>query len=367
VFARGLPILCAMAAVAALLGGAAISFAPNRAFANSPGVQTSDTPGIDPDTYACNQPGYIDFENFSDGYDLSSTAIQGVQFTTTNGYTWVVGDFATGPYNGKYPNGAYTSQGTKWAWLGENEGSGRIDFVDGPASNFSLLVSANTPVQVDAYDSSNNRLGTAGPVSPNINTGEMDSLAVTSTSANIAYVMVHDSGNFFLVDSVCTNAASVPTGGVVPVGTPPGGDLTGGNSPSEPGGVGERRSGRTRHRSDRSGDRDPAAVHPNLRLHRGAGWLGVELAGQLWTGPGGGLVRQLGHEDRLQLGYRRGHGDRGERRPSDLPVLRHRGHRTRLVPPGLLGAGLLPHGPAHAEFVRIQPAAGTIDRRTSMG
>jgi RHS repeat-associated protein len=171
-----------------------------------------DTPGINPDSYSCSQPGYIDFENLADGYVLSPNTINGIHFTTTNGYTWLVGDFSTGLYNGKYPNGPYTSQGNHWAWLGQNEGAGRVDFNNGPASYFSLLTSANTPVQLDAYDTSNSLLGTAGPVQPNINTGKMDQLSVSSTASNIAYVIVHDSGNFFLVDGMCTNAPGVQGG-----------------------------------------------------------------------------------------------------------------------------------------------------------
>ena len=205
-------------AVAVLVGtavsiGVSSAVSATSAFGAQPTTPTSvagtDTPNVDPDTYSCNQSGYIDFENFTDGFDLSANAVGGVQFTTTNGYTWLVGDFATGKYNGKYPNGQYTSQGTHWAWLGENEGAGRIDFVDGPTSYFSLLTSANTPVEVDAYDSSNNLLAVAGPVASNVGTGTMDQLAVSSSSKNIAYVIVHDDGNFFTVDSICTNAPGV--------------------------------------------------------------------------------------------------------------------------------------------------------------
>ncbi len=184
----------------------------------------TDTPGIDPDTYSCSQPGYIDFENLPDGTDLSANSIDGVQFTTTNGYTWLVGDFATGNYNGKYPAGDYTSQGTHWAWLGPDEGAGRIDFVGGPVSYFSLLTSANTTVELDAYDSSNDEIAVAGPIVPNSDTGTMDQLAVTSTSANIAYVIVHDDGNYFVVDSMCTDALDV----TAPPNT---GVLEGGGSP----------------------------------------------------------------------------------------------------------------------------------------
>jgi len=173
---------------------------------------------VNPDAYTCSQPGFIPFENLADGTNLSAAAIGGVQFTTIGGFTWLVGDFATGNYNGKYPNGDYTSQGTHWAWLGPNQGTGRIDFVNGPASYFSLLASVNqTPVSVDAYDSNDNLLESAGPSSINYNTGSMSELKVSRLTADIAYVIVHDTGNFFLVDSICTDAPGVTN----PTNSPP--------------------------------------------------------------------------------------------------------------------------------------------------
>jgi hypothetical protein len=163
-----------------------------------------------PDAYSCSQPGYVDFEGFPEGTNLSSGTVSGVQFTTTGGYTWLVGDFATGRYNGKYPNGAYTSHGTHWAWLGVSQGSGRIDFPKGPASYFSLLVSDYTPVYLDAYNASGNLLATAGPAPTNISTGHMTELKITRATRDMAYVIVHDAADYFEIDDVCTNAPATP-------------------------------------------------------------------------------------------------------------------------------------------------------------
>ena len=170
-----------------------------------------------PDAYTCSLPGYIGFEDLADGSNLSSGAISGVQFTTTAGFSWRVGDFATGTYNGKYPNGAYTSHGTHWAWLGVDQGAGRIDFVNGPATTFSLLASANTPVVLEAYDTSGTMLESTGLSGTNAGTGSMAELKVTRAAADIAYVIVHDSGNYFEVDDICTDAPGVN----VPANTAP--------------------------------------------------------------------------------------------------------------------------------------------------
>jgi hypothetical protein len=66
---------------------------------------------VDPDAYVCPERGFIDFESFADATDLSAQTFDSVAFTTTDGYTWQVGDFAGGDYNGKHPDGAYTRLG----------------------------------------------------------------------------------------------------------------------------------------------------------------------------------------------------------------------------------------------------------------
>ena len=172
---------------------------------------TSVTDIANPDAFTCSQPGFITFEDLPDATNLSAGAIGGVQFTTTFGFTWLVGDFDTGNYNGKFPAGAFMSQGTHWAWLGVNAGAGRIDFVNGPASYFSLLTSVNvSSLSVEAYDAGDVLLETAGPSSPdNVNTGHMDELRISRGVADIAYVIARDTGNHFVVDSICTDAPGV--------------------------------------------------------------------------------------------------------------------------------------------------------------
>lgn len=169
----------------------------------------------DPDDATCSR-GFIGFEQFPDQTNLSAQTFPGVQFTTTGGFTWLVGDFATGRYNGKYPSGAYTSQGTHWAWLGAAQGSGRIDLVQGRARFFSLLVSAASPVHLEAYAANGTLLQTASSPRDNTHTGTMDHLVIERDQADIAYLIVHDSGNFFLIDSVCTDAPGIPPATVTP-------------------------------------------------------------------------------------------------------------------------------------------------------
>lgn len=187
------------------------------ASASADGDSATDTMGVDPDASTCDESGYINFEGLPNHYDLSASAIGGVEFTTTNGYTWEVGDFESGEYNGKFPEGDYTSQGSNWAWLGEEEGAGRMTFVNGPASSFSILVSAADPVELEAFNARGELLATVG-MSSNIDTGTMDELEITRSTPEMAYVVVRGVGNFFLVDSVCTDAPgtyTTPVGGAV--------------------------------------------------------------------------------------------------------------------------------------------------------
>ena len=159
-----------------------------------------------PDAYVCSEQGHVDFEQLADGTNLSATAFPGIQFTTTGGYTWLVGDFATGFYNGKFPDGAYTSQGTHWAWLGIDQGTGRIDLTAGKASSFSLLTSTATPVSLEAYDASGGLLDVAGPSPVTTETPTMAELRIARPTRDISYLVVHDTGNYFEVDEICTDA-----------------------------------------------------------------------------------------------------------------------------------------------------------------
>lgn len=166
---------------------------------------SATTKTVTPDAYVCDQSSFLDFEQFPDATNLRERTFPGVHFTTTGGTDWVVGDFATGAYNGKYPAGAYTSRGTHWAWLGTSQGRGRIDLAR-DTKVFGLLVSAGSSVYLEAYNKHGELLATAGPSALNTSTGAMAELRVTRKAAEIAYLEVHDSGNFFLVDGICTDA-----------------------------------------------------------------------------------------------------------------------------------------------------------------
>ena len=145
------------------------------------------------------QGGFMDFENGVDQLPIRST-IPGMAFTTTMGYDWIYGDIRTGGYNvNPYGSRAYECHGNVFAWLGPNQGSGRIDFTGATAGSISMLTSTAYGTYLDAYDSSGNLLGRSF-AGGNIYTGTMSETKVIAS--NIAYVIVHDSGNYWLIDDL---------------------------------------------------------------------------------------------------------------------------------------------------------------------
>jgi len=145
------------------------------------------------------QGGFMDFEDGVDKVPIRST-IPGMMFTTTMGYDWVYGDIRTGLYNvNPYGSRAYECHGNLFAWLGPNQGSGRIDFTGATAESISMLTSTAYGTYLDAYDSSGSLLARSY-AGPNIWTGTMSEIAVTASS--IAYVIIHDTGNYWLIDDL---------------------------------------------------------------------------------------------------------------------------------------------------------------------
>ena len=153
--------------------------------------------------------GFIDFENGVDGEPIRSS-IPGLQFTTTEGYDWVYGDWRTGEYNGPYPDGSYYSNGHFFAWLGPNQGAGRIDFTQGCATYLQVWVSSAAGLTADAYYS-NGALADTASVAGNLDTGRLARLRVEAPPGDcFSYVILHDTGNRWLIDDLSTDAGGVP-------------------------------------------------------------------------------------------------------------------------------------------------------------
>lgn len=154
--------------------------------------------------------GYIDFENGVDGQPIQST-IPGLQFTTTQGYDWIYGDWRTLNYSGPYPSGSYYSNGNFFAWLGPNQGAGRIDFTSQDAHYLQVYVSSYAGLIGEAYNSSDQLIASSS-VSANLDTGQMARLRLDAPPGEtFAYVIFHDTGNYWLIDDLSTDASDVPS------------------------------------------------------------------------------------------------------------------------------------------------------------
>jgi hypothetical protein len=155
--------------------------------------------------------GFMDFEDGVDGTLIAST-ISGVEFSTTLGYDWIYADIRTGVYNvNPYGTTAYECNGNFFAWLGPTADSGNITFTSGEATYLSCIVSTASGMTLDAYDASDTLIATSGWASGNTGTGDMTLLVVEAPAGKtISYVMVHDSGNYWLIDDIRTDAPGVP-------------------------------------------------------------------------------------------------------------------------------------------------------------
>jgi hypothetical protein len=166
---------------------------------------------LSPMNHPVKADGYSGFEEGTDSAVIRDT-IPGLHFTNTNGYDWVYGDWRTSNYNGKYPNGQYTSNGNFFAWLGSSQGSGRIDFLKKDATYLSLWVSAYVPVTVKGYNSLNIEIASATLSTGNTGTGRLDNLKVsTILGMKMAYVIISGTANYWLIDDITTDAGGVPT------------------------------------------------------------------------------------------------------------------------------------------------------------
>jgi cell wall-associated NlpC family hydrolase len=151
--------------------------------------------------------GFLDFEKGTDRAVISST-IQGLEFTTTLGLNWLYGDkhkYNVYPYGSK----SYEANGNFFAWLGESGDQGIITFTKGTANYLSVLTSTSSGVKIDAYDADNNFLVTSGMSGSNINTRTFTRLTVESPG--MAYATIHDTGNYWLIDDLTTDALGVPS------------------------------------------------------------------------------------------------------------------------------------------------------------
>ena len=157
---------------------------------------------------------FIDFENGIDGNSVSD--IVGVSFQDFNGYDALYADIRTGKYNATSDDlgistgsGAYHHNGNFAVWAGPNADARGItvDFTNNDGTWFTTGYASYSNFYVEAYLTDGSMVSVSG--GSNLN-GPMGSLTVNATAGTyIDYLILHDSGNYWIVDDMSGDASGV--------------------------------------------------------------------------------------------------------------------------------------------------------------
>jgi hypothetical protein len=148
----------------------------------------------------CKNPG--DFHSgFENGIDTAtvSSGDPGIRM----GAPWIYADVRTEHYNYPY----YYSIGNFAVWTGPSN-SGMIVFPQQPSTYFSALISAETGATINAYNKSGRLVASSGYSGKTTGTNTMARLTVEAPE--ITYIIVHDSGGFWIMDEICTDQTAPP-------------------------------------------------------------------------------------------------------------------------------------------------------------
>jgi hypothetical protein len=168
----------------------------------------------------------LNFEN-GIGHDMETvgSGIPGVVFKAADGiHDWIYADASVpGSWNfrDQYSN-IYGGDGNWWIYdkvavrtsFDADASGGRIDFTNQDASFFSTGYCSFDDFYLEAYDKDGNLidsdLGAGNTLLNGNKTGGMGTVSVSSASNNIAYVIMHDIGNYWVADNMSGDASGVP-------------------------------------------------------------------------------------------------------------------------------------------------------------
>jgi hypothetical protein len=147
-------------------------------------------------------------------YEQIQSGIPGLNFASDMFYA----DATSGSWNYSSDNG--DEWGTGEYWIGDlvgahasTNGMGRIDFANADGSWFTTGYCAGNTFYVEAYDAFDNLIDVASGAANRRylegNAAGMDYLTVSSASNNIAYVVLHDAGYYWVADNMSGDASGV--------------------------------------------------------------------------------------------------------------------------------------------------------------
>jgi hypothetical protein len=136
----------------------------------------------------------------------------GLAFSTLLGDDVYFADINSGWYsvtsdNGKtYEDGNYFVSGDVAAYIQDLSDAAKIAFPYGTATYFTVGYSSEFPFNLEAYDGSNNLLASASGSANTKDQGGTSLSYLTVSHPNIAYVVLHDSGGYWMMDNLSTDA-----------------------------------------------------------------------------------------------------------------------------------------------------------------
>ncbi len=155
------------------------------------------------------------FLNFEEGTDGATvTGISGVSLLSFNGYAPLYGDSRTNSYNThsddlNYGYGGYHHNGNFFVWAGSQATAQgvKVDFTNNDGTWFKTGYSSYSQFVIDAYLTD----GTVVSAIGGANYGStMAYLQVNATTGKyIDYIVLHDTGNYWLVDDMSGNSSNV--------------------------------------------------------------------------------------------------------------------------------------------------------------
>ncbi len=161
---------------------------------------------------------FIDFEEGFGQNNQPIINIPGVSFIVTGGFNWIYGDTSTGAWNSNsidlnYGRGPYQHYGNVFAFLGTNNnaGSGIVDFTNNDGTWFQTGYTSLSNFYLEGYDV-NDVLIASNSGGGNLN-GQIDMtfLRIDAPAGQFFdYVIVHDTGNYFLVDNFSGDSTGLP-------------------------------------------------------------------------------------------------------------------------------------------------------------
>jgi len=155
---------------------------------------------------------FIDFEDGTEGAVVND--ITGVSFLDFNGFDALYADCRTGSYNCTsddlgYGSGSYHHNGNFFLWAGTNaDAQGVIvDFTNNDGTWFQTGYSSSSDFFVEAFLTDGSSVLTVGAANTS---SPMDFLMVSATAGLfIDYIVLHDSGNRWIVDDMSGDASGV--------------------------------------------------------------------------------------------------------------------------------------------------------------